>query len=252
MLNLIKKALLPKSTKEEVQTIIKGIHDEFDTAGEKLLAEAKLILAGNAPTDKGERLKKLGFNSSASAIQFDKINAERKEKEELATLIEYYQQWYPNNKFITEKVVKSICEKYGLLSAEVRHYKGDVPLKNIAEIEVFKLREDDMQSYNLYLQRQFLRAQINMRHRNSLSREFMGGADFEPTTEQLTERVFHAPPLNICAPEKDFDMSYLVKKGYKLELPDPIVLQPVKGGFLIVSKWGLEAEDNTLLNQKMN
>jgi hypothetical protein len=45
-----------------------------------------------------------------------------------------------------------------------------------------------------------------------------------------------------------------IEDGYRLEynLPDPIVLQPVNGGYLIVSKWGLEGEDAELTNEKMN
>src|SRR5690242_15413402 len=123
MLKLIKKALTPKPSKEQMQAIIEGIHNEFDTAGEKLLNEAKAILAKQLPPNKGERLKQLGFSAAESAVKFDEISKERKEKEELANLIEYYQTWYPSYKFITEKVVKSICEKYGLLSAQVQYYK---------------------------------------------------------------------------------------------------------------------------------
>ena len=101
MFKLIKKALTPKPSKEQMQSIIEGIHNEFDTAGEKLLNEAKAILAKQLPTNKGERLKQLGFSAAESAVKFDEISKERKEKEELANLIEYYQTWYPSYKFIT-------------------------------------------------------------------------------------------------------------------------------------------------------
>jgi hypothetical protein len=44
----------------------------------------------------------------------------------------------------------------------------------------------------------------------------------------------------------------MVKKdGYKLEY-DPIVLQPVKGGYLVVTKWGLEASDEIVTNPTSN
>jgi hypothetical protein len=61
--------------------------------------------------------------------------------------------------------------------------------------------------------------------------------------------------FKICASVKDFDTSNMrIEDGYRLEynLPDPIVLQPVNGGYLIVSKWGLEGEDAELTNEKMN
>jgi len=59
---------------------------------------------------------------------------------------------------------------------------------------------------------------------------------------------FNTQTLKICAPVKDMDISGLeLKNGYKLEakkhIPDPIVLQPVKGGYLILTMWADETFD---------
>ena len=72
--------------------------------------------------------------------------------------------------------------------------------------------------------------------------------------DETKTEVYEKPPFSICAPIKDFDTERLrIKDGYKLcEIPDPIVLQPVKGGYLVVSKWGLEASDGIVVNQQMN
>jgi hypothetical protein len=46
-----------------------------------------------------------------------------------------------------------------------------------------------------------------------------------------------------------------LKEGYKLEkkhIPDPVVLQPVKNGYLILTAWGNESEDELVVNQKFN
>lgn len=43
----------------------------------------------------------------------------------------------------------------------------------------------------------------------------------------------------------------VVRDGFKLEY-DPIVLQPVDKGYLVISKWGIEGEDEIVVNQKMN
>ncbi len=66
-------------------------------------------------------------------------------------------------------------------------------------------------------------------------------------------------PLEIAAPVKDFNMtSHEIKdfKISKIEIPDPVVLQPViyEGikHYLIVTAWGDEAEDELVVNQKMN
>lgn len=64
--------------------------------------------------------------------------------------------------------------------------------------------------------------------------------------------------LQICAPVKDMDMTkisledeYKMKKVYK-DIPDPVVLQPVKGGYLILTAWGDEASDPIVVNEINN
>lgn len=59
--------------------------------------------------------------------------------------------------------------------------------------------------------------------------------------------------LTICAPVKDMDISGLeLIEGYKLqrkiEIPDPVVLREVRGGYLIVTAWGDEANDPLVMN----
>ena len=46
-----------------------------------------------------------------------------------------------------------------------------------------------------------------------------------------------------------------LEEGYKLvkkHIPDPVVLQPVKGGYLIITAWGDEASDPLVINPLMN
>jgi hypothetical protein len=209
MFNLKRKFTKLIEPTKDPQVIVAEIHNSFDTAGDKLLNDAKNILSGSYDIEKGERLKKIGFGSTKKAVEASIIINKKKEMEELAKLIGYYQMYYPNNKFITESKTKEICQKYGLLCAQSKYYISDIPEKNLTEIENFKLRQEDMVG----------------------------------------------DKLKICASVKDFNTENMqITDGYKLELnlPDPIVLQPVNGGYLIVSKWGLEAEDNSLANEKMN
>jgi len=254
MFKLFKKALAPKVNEQEV---IAEIHNEFDSAGERLLKEAKEILSKNVDTDKAERLKKIGFTSMKDVVEVSIREKEKAASLELANLIEYYQTWYPNNKFITEVIVKNICEKYGLYFSDVSNYIGDVPLKNITEIENFVLRHDDMTVITNYSR---WRDRVMMRSTSSMLNARFSGVYTPPTNENdpmpitIEELGRAKEPFKICAPESDFDMRYLRKNDYKLEfhIPDPIVLQPVKGGYLIVSKWGLEANDSSLVNEKQN
>lgn len=268
MFTLIKKALTPKPSKEETQTIIEKIHNEFDTAGDKLLAEANEVLNGNYDIQKGERLQRLGFTNSRAAVDADTVNKMKVEKKKQAETVEYFRTFYPNNKFITEELVKKICEKYNLVFGAINYYKGDVPEKNITEMENFKLREEDKDDCYDYENYDYsgLGSMSNMSALQNLGSR--GNLDFE--RERMYQRAmmqaqrprYKATPngkktqqvFKICAPETDFDMTHMVRSGHKIELhiPDPIVLQPVKNGYLIVSKWGLEAEDAELTNEKMN
>lgn len=64
--------------------------------------------------------------------------------------------------------------------------------------------------------------------------------------------------LIICAPEKDMDTKGKKKIGFQwltqktITFPDPVVLKPIKGGFLILTAWGDEASDELVVNHKFN
>lgn len=71
--------------------------------------------------------------------------------------------------------------------------------------------------------------------------------------------AYSAAPLEIAAPRKDFNMTDMEVRDFKIqkiEIPDPVVLCPVlhKGTkhYLIVTAWGPEASDDLVVNQKMN
>ena len=256
----VKQSLEPA---KDPQVVIAEIHESFDTASEKLLNEAKAILNGSYDIEKGERLKKIGFTSAKKAVEATELVDKKQKNEELAKLIEYYQLHYPNNKFITEEKVKEICQKYGLLCGETKYYKSDVPEKNLSEIENFKLKESEMTKVTYGW---FKYHSGNMRgyyipcysKDNSGSYGYLRSSGWGESLVLMPETEsyhFDKPDFKICASVKDFDTKNMrIEDGYKLNLnlPDPIVLQPVKGGYLVVSKWGLEAEDKDLVNEKMN
>jgi len=55
--------------------------------------------------------------------------------------------------------------------------------------------------------------------------------------------------LQICAPIKDMNTSGYERRGHNLikHIPDPIILQPIEGGYLIVTAWGDEASDELIV-----
>jgi hypothetical protein len=226
--------------KKTTEQIIAEIHSEFDSASEKLLQEAKDIIIKD--NDKGDRLARLGFSSAKPVKENEDVRKAQRDSRYVSERVSYFNQWYPHNKFITEEAVEKICGKYGLVCASANFYKGDVPEKNLVEMEQFVLRKEDEV---IDLMSGFVES-FRSRLLGFHGEEFMSYASNEGRS---TRRSF-----KICAPEKDFDTSRLTKQGHKMELsiPDPIVLQPVKGGYLIVTKWGLEASDDLVKNEKSN
>lgn len=240
------------------QVVIAEIHEAFDTASEKLLNDAKKILSGQYDFDKGDRLRLLGFTKAKKAVEAAKIIYEKQQSDRIAALIEYYRIHFPNNKFITEEMVKEICQKYGLLLARIENFIGDVPEKNITEIESFKKHQNGLQEYRPAWYRY-----VDGKHIECNETE-KGAAYgylywdkhliFAPIPQDQSF-FYEAMGLKICASVKDFDTENMnIQEGYKLEvnLPDPIVLQPVTGGHLIVTKWGLEGKDELLINEIQN
>lgn len=261
MFNLKKSIKKVQQSFKDPQTIVAEIHEAFDTATDKLLKEAKDILAGSFDIEKGKRLKKVGFVMAKKVKESENLIRQKNNSENLAKQIEYYKTFYPNNKFITEQEVKRICQKYGLLFAEAVYYISDVPEKNLLEIESFNLRDEEKNKYKCG----YFEYDINGYYRSCTPQKGTYGyvksdnrsrfGSFISVSDISKNYHFEAEPLKICASAKDFNTEYMrIEDEYKLELnlPDPVVLQPVKDGYLVVTKWGLEAEDKGLINETHN
>lgn len=244
-----------KSTKD----IIEEIHDTFYTEVDRLLKDAGI--KGAEPTLsndalRGKKLVELGFVNSKQAQQFNNENKRVEEvqqtntqKAQLKRAIEYFSFKYPNYKFITEESVKKICEKYNLIYGEVTYFKGEVPTKNLQHIIDFKIDENDEAWAIIKPSPFFGNTVIGLAGKT------------EAEWHENTVRVYRTLklPLEICAPLKDFDTTNMKIENFKLskiEIPDPVVLQPIlfEGvkHYLIVTAWGDEASDELVVNQKMN
>jgi len=249
-LKVIEKTTI--SQKSEVYPkIIQEIHREFDIAGDKLIEEANIIL-GNTPKineNKIELLKSLGFTQTNELVKAEKVKKQIEFTQQQLEAVNYYRREYPFNKFITEKQVQAICQKYGLVCGDVSRYKGFVPEKNLKEIANFKLKEKDVQYYRTY---------FGMFGSNITHEEYSEHiALFSKKNYSSIHRVSYHNSIGkykICAPLKEMDtMNMLITDGYKLEhIPDPIVLQPVQHGYLILSAWGDEASDEIVVNEIFN
>jgi hypothetical protein len=274
--------------------LVAEIHDAFYSADERLLQEAKDLL--NFPQEdkakKAERIKKLGFGAAKLVKEVAGHPEKVTDANKLIKAIEYWRIHYPNYKFITEVEVKKICEKYCLVLGEAGKYLGDIPEKNLFEIEAFNLRKEDYIEQVTYEStftkllstymglpmlepppvyespflgvvssrpRQIVPNDRMAQYKQMFKSVSMLGFDpwgsFEEAKDQKkpekkVEKI--RPDFKICAPQTDFNTSgYVVKEGYIL-VYDPVVLQPVRDGYLIVTAWGIEGTDELVINQNQN
>lgn len=250
--------------------VIEQIHDEFNTAGEKLLAEAKQIV-NEGLLKKANRLEKIGFIKSKEVIESSRMKISKT----VSDLVLYYQNKYPNNKFITEDQVKQINKKYNLVCAPISRFKGFVPVEKLTNIENANIHQYDKDDKYVRLKNcwdshpfQIRRLVANRIHRE-MNMELIPathpdlhwiGQDLFSVKESYVERykLIDRTSIMICAPKKQFDLKGLSKLGSmfneatSITVPDPVVLQPVKGGYLILAAWGEEASDEIVVNQQMN
>lgn len=256
--------------KQTTQEVIDQIHNEFNCAGEALLKEAKEIIANsNFSSEKANKLKALGFKSVPEVVEIDQKEKKKALADKTVSLISHYLLRYPNYKFITEEMVSEICKKYNLVCGGVDLFKGFVPLKNTNEIAAFQLKDEDLPEF-------YIKRDIKGSHwePTDITKDDMEDSYYSYLTRYDFTFCDHALLVNpypqytricygkrqnltglkICAPLKDMNTEGMDLNGYHLQkhIPDPVVLQPVKGGYLIVSAWGDEASDPLVVNHKMN
>lgn len=248
MFNLFKSS--PKVT-------VQDIHNEFNSCGETLLKEANELLQIQT-SDKAERLERAGFKVAKGVKENAEIKAKKAEAQLRANMIQRYAMSYPNQKFITEDAVKRICDKYGLVCAPIDRYKGFVPDEKLKQIEAFKC------IFNIDIPSQKYFILDNGIESNETFSKVRGRLVDHDEVRRLGIHLNYCKHIEIgwnirmiCAPKKDFDLSGLTALGSSYlsgvtHVPDPVVLQPIKGGYLILAAWGDEASDPEVVNERMN
>jgi len=290
MFNFLKKPDQQPATKT-YPAIVHEIHQEFLTAGDKILQEAEGILAEAAKVSvkKGERLAAAGFTKTPEAVMANETKKKIEMTKMVADLVTYYAAAYPFNKFITEEQVKAICQKYGLVMGNTTAYKGFVPEEKLAVIEKFRVNKKDLAYAEVtgtkhkidgfeasvydellgYISKSDIKDEWAVNQIENGGHFFCGGNSL--SNPKLAEgRVPHLRHLNkdwgyikvsfadnalkICAPLKDMEVSSGQEvNGYKIQnIPEPVVLQPVNGGYLVITAWGDEASDEIVVNQINN
>lgn len=252
MFNIFKKpAQIAKQVKESfkqqsTEEVIEEIHNSFETASNRLLNEAKDIIASKIPSEHHEKIAKLGFINAKGVQENENLKKERENQEKIALKLEYYNQKYPFYKFITEKEVQKICEKYNLVFGQCSLYKGEIPKKNVEEISNFvQPKEEDLK----YIEIDYFGDHKEISHYSYMLEK----ENKYKYSVMLHSTYYKDRSFRICAPISDMKTEGYKQEGYKLvkevkEVPDPIVLFPVSDSmYIIVSKWGLSTD----LNQEL-
>lgn len=244
-----------KQKQSETLEIIAEIHETFFTEVDRLLSEARVSKAENdeksSLIEKADRLKKLGFSQSIETKNGHRIKEQSENDKLLIEAIEYFSFKYPQYKFITDESVIKICEKYNLIYGSVKRYLGTIPDYNLSQIERFQISEED---------KAYLRVTVSLF--SGSENKYVSYNEYASYPNSHSRSAFgyyDNCPLEICAPQKDFNTDGMEIKNSqlsKIEIPDPVVLQPVfyknKKFYLIVTAWGLEANDESVQNPKLN
>lgn len=244
------------------QKVIDKIHHEFDVAGEYLLKEANEILKNsNFKTDKAQLLKDFGFKNTEEVIETDKKIKTKSIADNTVRQINEYRFHYPNQKFITKEMVDQICEKYNLVCGGISLYKGFVPLTNLKQIKNFNLKALHF-NYGIHTNSWWSSWAVEPPYIKKSRDEYLiqEKGKYELKKRRLgQERLNRDEIVNlnlellICAPLKDMNVEGKQLFGnWIIEIPDPVVLQPVEGGFLILTAWGEEASDPLVVNEIFN
>jgi len=264
---------------------VEEIHRKFEIAGDETLRQAiEFINQSKINEAKINRLSSVGFKNVPEVKEGNKIIEEKRMNEELTRLIRHYQFNYPNHKFITKDQVEAICTKYKLVCGEISRYKGFVPDKNLKDIESFHLKYDDVQHefivnsisfvYQYSESTERVATEKYIKDNNSILKGITSLYDaavflrnkFKVSIDRIIgQHLTNVNNYQICAPKKDMDLKGVIRKGFFYftknitsfsTTPDPVVLQPVKNGFLILSMWADETFDPhtepTLINEKLN
>ena len=262
-----------------MNNLIKQVHSEFENFHDYALSEIERMTEQRKllrPVKRSEFEKEIGFVDYVpkEIAEFDSDICHFNGALELSL---YYQKEYPFYKFITQDRVDDLCNKYGLSVVEPRHFIGEIPAKNLEEMQRFSgiLKDDDKvflkpvkanAFHFLANELELFSAELNQV--TAMISDFLQfkGLDAHSANAQaifyLRGRVSREKSINIrgeqvevgfkvCATPDLIDQDAIEAEAKLNSLKDdPIVLKPVRGGFLVITAWGPEASE--VANEKMN
>jgi hypothetical protein len=256
------------------------IHHDFDTSVNKLLQiiETNTIKAETLvekeiqPNEQkniedSDFLNKIGFSNTQNvqkSSQILSVNKNIKTKKlsivnnttALSSIISLYQSEFPNYKFILLSQIYNICEKYNLYIGHSSLFNGQIPEKNINELKQFPF--DKYKNNTRFHQRIILNLPLcsqfekNYKYSSDMINYYICASYQDFLIDKNTHIIGNEIFKNLDYEKPTFKLIKPVK------VPDPIILIPVNidsipddMGFLINTKWGIEANDVLLKNDTL-
>lgn len=195
------------------------IHAELYEAA--TVSRPKPIGAHPEPDEQVQTLLAMGFSNQEAVLAYRRQEATHLEavsthtrQQALWQQQRHYALRYPNYKFIPHEALQHVATKYGLLVRGTSHFTGPIPPANIREMQRF------------------------------LATVVVQPDDYNESL--YFERFLIAAPRDqfVAEPQRSWPSEWL--------LDDPLVLQPVQGGYLVITAWGDEAADPDVLNERNN
>lgn len=199
-------------------------------------------------SNKSNFLSGIGFtNSIATELYSSIVNNQ--------DTIRHYTQKYPFHKFILTPQLKRVCEKYDLYVRDLNFFLGDIPEKNIQDMMSFYVYLDDLQipeghrknildtlktSEILHTWGSEIKIPLSMFSKCGLT-HFL---EIASVKELLSDKAFRQSTSRIISEDE-------LSAKHSVDL-DPIVMCKVRGGRIIITAWGDEANDELVLKETLN
>lgn len=228
-------------------------------------------------------LKKLGLTNSHNYREKAYLDV-NPDKQSFFDKVMYYKTAYPFNPFITFNILDKVCAIHKLVLNPAESFIGQIPDKNLNELSNFKLKSEDKVDFYLtaYNSSSF-KNDVHIYVPNVELKSFKGkfNEDVFKEIKELIKKEEHyrtdsfyislngypgcvhlhtgSAPIMIAGESQLFDTSKVTtaKRVEDLVPPpprewDPLILQPVEYGYLVITAWGPESRESEVVPAILN
>lgn len=205
--------------------------------------------------DKADFLGRVGFTNSIATKLYAAVAGNSN------VIHDYARKYHGQYKFILKPQLERVCEKYNLFVRATNMFLGDIPEKNVKDMMGFSVYVDDL-PIDRWNHREWFSQYKHLIKGNEAAHITSMRPEPKIPIQNLREMRL-GNLIQIAAIESLFDpiafkdsrarilnRSELAAK-HQVDL-DPIVLCETKHGYIIITAWGDEANDELVVNQNHN